>query len=72
MALNVPGGPTVFGGAGAAAPGELLTITNANSMAQQTRTAGFDGRFVGDVPVTTGDVITIVGDRGTNLTITAS
>lgn len=57
------------GDAGAAVPGETLTIGNTTQTTSAEATAGSDGSFASRLSVETGDQIQITGDRGTDITL---
>lgn len=62
---------SVEGDAGSVAPRERLTLTNTDTGESETRFARRDGSFRSDLAASAGDVITVTGDRGTQLTLTA-
>ena len=69
--LNGGRSASVSGDGGAVVSGETLTITNTNTTAVDTVVAGIDGSFVSLIATTSGDMITVVGDMGTDVTLTA-
>jgi len=60
---------SVSGAAGAAVPGETLTISNTTQVTTTTGFAAFDGSFTAAIGVATGDEVMITGDFGTDITV---
>jgi hypothetical protein len=69
--LNGGRSASISGDGGAIVSVETLTITNTNTTAVVTVVAGIDGSFDSAITTTSGDVITVVGDMGTDVTLTA-
>lgn len=68
--VNAGWAANIGGEAGAFVPGEVLSVTNRTTSETVTKLASSDGSARVGLPASAGDVVQIVGDHGTNLTLT--